>query len=177
MPVKIGRFIVTNSNEWKVNSQANLSLQETAVKGLTTCYLLGFEDNHTEAIALTADASTLSTQAESCPLLNPALQSDHATANASLREGGAFTEVSNQVSLYPNPAVDVLHVDYYSIRKNVVQIRLFDLQGRLVLQSQSQVNEGSNNVSLPLQSLTQGMYFIHIADQENFHYKQSFLKQ
>jgi hypothetical protein len=175
--VKIGRFTIRNSNNWAENGRSELNLQESALKGATACYLLCFADNNPLVTALTAEAGTLGCQAEVCPLLNPSRQSGNTTSTASLKAGNGLTVSTQQPTVYPNPVSDILHLDYVAAVNSSIGIRIYDLQGRLVYQSQAVVTEGANNVAMPLQSLVQGMYFIQITDEYNSSSKLTFMKQ
>lgn len=77
-------------------------------------------------------------------------------------------------SLYPNPTSNLLKLSFESLQENQYAIQIIDVNGRLVYSSISQSVVGNNNVSLPIDNLTDGLYGIHISHQ-NQHYSQRFI--
>lgn len=67
---------------------------------------------------------------------------------------------NSAVKVYPNPATDVLHID---APKGCNSYKLFDAMGRLITQ---QNFSERTQVSLPLNQLQSGMYFIQIEHSE-----------
>lgn len=64
------------------------------------------------------------------------------------------------ISLYPNPATDVLHADFYSPEDDLLRFVAFDLLGRNYPLDQISVIMGRNTVSLNVQDLPRGMYLL-----------------
>lgn len=65
---------------------------------------------------------------------------------------------ANSVNVFPNPATDIITIE--SNYKNAT-IRLFDLQGRLVFESQ----RDATNTSINLDNLTKGVYILSIENE------------
>jgi hypothetical protein len=63
------------------------------------------------------------------------------------------------VSVYPNPAANFTQV---SSAYNLVQIQLFDRNGKLVLCQ----NPNTKNVNIALSSLPEGVYFLKITTEK-----------
>lgn len=175
IPFKIGRFTISNSNNWTTNGLAKLSLQELHVKGTTTTSMLAFIDDEITPSLLTPKFGTVSTQVEAYPILNALGY----TAPTALKEdaNAKWNSMLSQVNLYPNPASDLIYLDCFSEREGNTDIQIYDLQGRLVLQHQTKMQEGENLVNLDIRSLVGGLYLIKIKDSENGITNTTFRKQ
>ena len=68
---------------------------------------------------------------------------------------------ANGITLYPNPAADVLNVRFTTAPQGTVNVRIYNVTGQLV-QSTS-INSG--NYQVPVQNLTPGNYIAEISDQ------------
>jgi len=65
-----------------------------------------------------------------------------------------------EVSVYPNPAQDVIHIAFSGQPEGVVETRLFTLQGRPV--DHRTFGMTNSNFSLSMEHLPSGMYFLQI---------------
>ncbi len=65
-------------------------------------------------------------------------------------------------SLRPNPTSDNLNINYNSIANETAEIMLYDLKGKLVLQTTEIANEGDNEYNLTLGELPTGLYIIQL---------------
>ncbi len=81
---------------------------------------------------------------------------------------------SNNFKIYPNPANDVLHIDFGSTVSKVQRILIVDIQQRILKQGTLQGNERC--LVIPIKELTAGTYFIKIEGVNNFAYLK-FIKQ
>ncbi len=176
IPVKIGRFTLSNSVNWSTNGRSNLSLQETYLKEATTCYVLVF-DEAKQLSVLSSEAGNLSIQTERCPVLNPSQPETAVLSGGANRGEHLLASIDSEVNIYPNPAVDLLHINYTATVQQNIQISIADVQGRTVYHTQSTVNQGANDIPIPIQSLVQGMYFLQLRDQYNLSVKHSFIKR
>ena len=103
------------------------------------------------------------------------------TSASNFREGQLDEEVvlepvSGLMNLYPNPANDKVMLDYLANASGTVQLYLFDGMGRQVLATQQTVAEGPSTFGLPLPTLSNGMYVLHVVDGDQ-RYQQRFLIQ
>ncbi len=75
-------------------------------------------------------------------------------------------ELSNDdlnINVYPNPASNVIFIQVNELRSNDVEVRLYDLQGRLVLSEEySTVNNSSLSTSVNVTDLNSGQYLMEI---------------
>lgn len=70
-----------------------------------------------------------------------------------------------EVSIYPNPASDLIAVQMGGLVKDNLQIRLVDLSGRILLNAS--IKAGSTIAYFDVQTLYEGMYIVKIVNGEN----------
>jgi len=75
------------------------------------------------------------------------------------RGTGIENIVAGEVSVYPNPANDVIYV----ANAEGAQVSVFDMNGRMV----SSVESASANQAIDASSLAKGMYIVRIVDGQN----------
>jgi hypothetical protein len=75
------------------------------------------------------------------------------TGITSIDEMGA-----NDVRLYPNPARDVVTIDFANGSNNVATVSFFDMHGRIVMEEIISAGNSEINVT----NLKQGVYFVSI---------------
>ena len=68
----------------------------------------------------------------------------------------------SQLNLGPNPADDVVNLKFVAGQNLEVEIRLFDLTGRLMMEQSTVAMAGDNNVSLSLGQLPEGVYLVQV---------------
>ncbi len=75
-------------------------------------------------------------------------------------------------SIYPNPAKDVLNVEFNNPSATDVQLQITDISGRVVYQSYLDQQEGTQTESIDISELNHGYYILVIAsDGEKTHEK------
>lgn len=82
------------------------------------------------------------------------------------------TDQPNAVnSIYPNPAIDRINIQYHASENGVVNIRLLSIEGKLVLTSSYKVNSGQQTVdiNLPEDKLAKGMYLLEVESEGLVH--------
>jgi photosystem II stability/assembly factor-like uncharacterized protein len=70
----------------------------------------------------------------------------------------------NRIRLYPNPATDVIHIDCSGFEGQVSGIELLDAAGKVV--QTMQVLLAETNISMPLNRLADGVYFLQLQTSE-----------
>ena len=72
------------------------------------------------------------------------------------------------VSVFPNPANDVMNITAKGINANEVNIELTDITGRILLQKEVKTNGGNIATTFTVKGLSSGMYFVtlHAAEQQ-----------
>jgi hypothetical protein len=76
--------------------------------------------------------------------------------NANARVGG------RGLSLYPNPSNGIVTAEYYTASSGKLQIKVYDIAGRLVFTKQDKSIKGSNIYQVNLRNLKAGNYFLEI---------------
>lgn len=69
-------------------------------------------------------------------------------------------------ALYPNPANDGTNVILERAAEDDTEVRVLDMQGRLVLTDRMEA--GQQSLPLPTEPLTPGIYFVHLRGHQNY---------
>lgn len=88
--------------------------------------------------------------------------------------GGSFiisgiqeSSAINNVNVYPNPATDVLNIQFNMNQSDVVNVNIRDISGKSVIEHSIPFSmQGENQFSIPLVNLQQGCYFIELKSSE-----------
>ena len=76
--------------------------------------------------------------------------------------------ITNDIKVYGNPVKDKLAFSFYSNATQPVQIKVYDLTGKTLMSQKVNSAEGSNMVSLPLNSTFKpGMYVVEVTNGSN----------
>lgn len=65
-------------------------------------------------------------------------------------------------TIYPNPTHSELTFDYFSLTNDIMEIEITDYLGRIILQEERKINEGSSNHNIYISELENGIYSIKI---------------
>lgn len=65
-------------------------------------------------------------------------------------------------SIYPNPAKDLLNIEFNSDNDSPTSIQLIDFAGKLIKQVEMQAHKGSNKITMNLDDLSLGFYLVEI---------------
>jgi hypothetical protein len=79
------------------------------------------------------------------------------------------------VSVYPNPAKDVIRVNLEQSAGDY-NVAIYDLLGRQVISNSFNNLNGSNELEIPINSLSNGQYLIKLTNKDNS-YATKFIKQ
>ncbi|HET6990497.1 MAG TPA: T9SS type A sorting domain-containing protein, partial [Bacteroidia bacterium] len=104
--------------------------------------------------------------------------------NGDLCAGGSFTHAGNvnanhvarwgipasvdenydpeEISVYPNPADENIHVEWSSDERGKVILTLTDITGRIVLQKEIEENQNNTSTDFDIHSLSNGMYVLRV---------------
>jgi carboxyl-terminal processing protease len=69
---------------------------------------------------------------------------------------------NNGLTLYPNPARDVLNLDYNSKAAGTVNCTLISISGQVILEQEFSAGEGQNHHTLNLEGVANGLYMIKL---------------
>ncbi|MBZ0097707.1 MAG: DNRLRE domain-containing protein, partial [Taibaiella sp.] len=94
------------------------------------------------------------------PAKRPQLEITYTTVSVGLNN--VLNE--NYLEVYPQPAADVVNVDYIANTSDDVQYSLCDMRGVTVVQGNSRADAGSNRLQLQLAHLPSGVYVFTMSD-------------
>ena len=69
---------------------------------------------------------------------------------------------------YPNPASDFVTIDFRIIESSEITFAIYNNTGQLIYEISGYLTSGPNNISLDIQSLPEGIYFLNIIGQKNY---------
>ena len=81
----------------------------------------------------------------------------------------------NLILLYPNPVIDKANLSIAVNKTQPIQIRVVDNMGHVVKQQQLQISQGSITLSISLDNLAKGMYYLEVVG-ETINERKQFLK-
>lgn len=79
------------------------------------------------------------------------------------------------INAYPNPAEDLINLDFISSDAQQSVIRIADMTGRVVWSSEINCNMGINTITIPVSGFDPGIYMITVSDNASF--STTFVKQ
>ena len=89
----------------------------------------------------------------------------------SLSTGIGLPQIDRQISLYPNPASDALHLEVKDDFTEIESLRIYDVSGSLMLEEEFI----QSNMQIDVSSLPKGLYLLHAVGQHEFSHR--FIKQ
>ncbi|MEO6904650.1 MAG: DUF4465 domain-containing protein [Bacteroidia bacterium] len=81
--------------------------------------------------------------------------------------------LNNLISIFPNPAVDIINITLPNTIEKTVLVKIMDLTGKLLY---SKVIENTYQLNLPIADYKKGIYFLSIVDGIT-NYNQKFIKK
>lgn len=75
-------------------------------------------------------------------------------------------EFSQSVSLYPNPANDILSIQLFANQAGLLNVEILDVAGKRVLYQDYSYQEGQNDFKTNLSTIAQGIYFVRLNNQQ-----------
>ncbi len=72
---------------------------------------------------------------------------------------------NDQVSIYPNPATDILHIDWRSVTSEIVQMEIVNTMGQIV--SHIAATDENSFIQKDVSDLPNGLYFLKIINRKN----------
>lgn len=94
------------------------------------------------------------------------------TANALIANGTTQLHIDKlntdmAIQIYPNPANNMITLQLDNITEGVARFEITDISGKIIKSFNKSLNEGYNEVTLDIQSLSNGMHFIKVKDSGN----------
>ena len=75
--------------------------------------------------------------------------------------------VNGEVSIYPNPANNLLNISFTAKNNTEFDINFSDISGRVIMQNMYQVNQGENKLTMDLNGISQGVYLLTITENNS----------
>ena len=75
--------------------------------------------------------------------------------------------ITFEMSIYPNPVKDNVTLIFTTTKAQQIQIKVLDMLGQALIQSNKQVNSGTNNIQINTQTLAKGFYVLSVRDGSN----------
>ncbi|MCY7291197.1 MAG: T9SS type A sorting domain-containing protein, partial [Ferruginibacter sp.] len=83
---------------------------------------------------------------------------------------------TNSLIIYPNPVYSKLNAQAYFEKNGVAVVNILAVDGKVILQKNVTVQKGNNIISLDVNTIVSGIYFIKIENETN-RYIQKFVKE
>jgi PKD repeat protein len=79
--------------------------------------------------------------------------------------------------IFPNPSSDVMNISLYSLNPQNNNIKIIDVNGKVVYEMSNTVSAGDNSISLDLKHLSEGIYFVQITTENGEQSTQKWIKK
>lgn len=86
--------------------------------------------------------------------------------NAIELTGTAEVQFVNSLSLFPNPVLEQLTVQFEASQVSDLNISIVDLNGRILYQNNTTTSLGIQNINIPVTQLSEGVYLLSIQSKE-----------
>jgi len=97
-------------------------------------------------------------------------------SDMNLRKVNLNFNITEIISVYPNPVKNILHVDVSDYDELLANIQIFDVSARLVFSSKFSNKLGENTFNIDVSNLENGVYQIKIINDNKLIYNKSFVK-
>lgn len=81
------------------------------------------------------------------------------------------------LSAYPNPTKESIQIQFEATEYAIITVQITDILGRVIKKQKMSTRNGINNLSLPLEILEDGIYYIVLSDDIKVSLPLRFLKQ
>jgi uncharacterized delta-60 repeat protein len=79
---------------------------------------------------------------------------------------GQLTADKNAYFVYPNPTNNALTIDFKALKTSDIDVKLVDMQGRVVLQKNYSKVAANASLNIDIQDFTAGLYFLQLTSAE-----------
>lgn len=73
-------------------------------------------------------------------------------------------ENGNTISVYPNPILNDLNIDFYTAKSENLSIKLVDMSGRVLKEINTNINSGTNHLEMNVNDVATGVYAIQFIE-------------
>jgi hypothetical protein len=99
-------------------------------------------------------------------------------ADMNLRKVKLNFEVSDVISVYPNPTKDVINISINEANDCELDIQIFDIAGRLVYSDLNRTHfKGADKVSIDFSEFENGAYYLKLSIDNDLRFNESIIKQ
>jgi hypothetical protein len=109
--------------------------------------------------------------AASCYTLNMDNSATAYSTSSSPRMYLNTVEPNESISLYPNPAKDAVTLRYVAIEAGPATISVMDLMGRTISSRTIDMQQGINDINLPLDNYKAGIYFLNVSGGKSIQFE------
>ena len=102
------------------------------------------------------------------------LQPHTLKASGSNEQTTVLDNLNESIRVYPNPSDNLVFVDWTATNAARISYRLYDAAGKVVLSNALEQTVGSNKISLELQALSAGTYYLMLDGLSTDGQQQSF---
>jgi len=104
------------------------------------------------------------------------------TINTGAGQKGIITAIDNpqidkSLSVYPNPANNLLNVNYISDRNAEIKVNILDLSGVMMMNETRTVLTGSNSIQFNTDYLKSGVYILRIQNENTIYNQKVIIKK
>lgn len=174
LPIELRYFnakALANSNmlNWATASERNVAAQvvERSANGTsdwkTLHRIAGEGDSQTEKLYHYEDAAPLAKAYYRLRIIDRDGKEQLSDITPVIRRNEGF----GLLELFPNPVKDNLTVQFNVLTDGMVEIRITDITGRMVVQQQSFFERGVNTQNIPAEALEGGVYFMSLFSEGN----------
>jgi len=93
--------------------------------------------------------------------------SNYKTKPVAITCRGDVTQPNDQVSVFPNPAADVVTVSLNNNSSRILKIKLYDITGRLLIEKTNPLSDPGNTVSMNIMDYSPGYYLLNVETSEH----------
>jgi hypothetical protein len=83
--------------------------------------------------------------------------------------------LSDDIIMYPIPFNEELNIQYFNLNEKKTLVKVYNMTGKIILTKYFEVTQGSNLVTIDLQNLASGLYYVEFSSG-NSRYHQKVLK-
>ncbi|MBK7762169.1 MAG: T9SS type A sorting domain-containing protein [Bacteroidetes bacterium] len=86
-------------------------------------------------------------------------------------------ETGNSISVYPNPASDIIHAEVYCKGNYQIHLSIIDVKGKVIRETKVAGQQGLNSLQMNLDQIEAGNYILKVSDKHGMNISRKFLKK
>ena len=84
------------------------------------------------------------------------------------------TALANEISFYPNPASEILNIDFSESQKTILRVDIFTMEGKIM--KQIDVDTNVENLTISVDTWSSGVYFVKVSTSTSYISTQIFVE-